>query len=78
MKSTTVSVAPATENTIPELLTAAQVGELTHMKSSSLAQMRYKGTGPKFVKLGNRVLYRRQDVTDWINGNVHSITGEAA
>lgn len=63
--------------TIPEMLTDKQVGDIVHMKPSSLAQMRYKGTGPKFVKLGSRVLYRREDVIDWINGNVHTITGQA-
>lgn len=63
---------------IPELLTGDQVAALTHLKPSSIAQMRYKGTGPKFVKLGSRVLYRREDVTEWINTNVHTITGSAA
>lgn len=64
--------------TIPEMLTDKQVGDIVHMKPSSLAQMRYKGTGPKFVKLGSRVLYRRDDVIEWINANVHTITGSAA
>ena len=64
--------------TIPEMLTDKQVGDIVHMKPSSLAQMRYKGTGPKFVKLGSRVLYRREDVIEWINANVHTITGSAA
>lgn len=64
--------------TIPEMLTDKQVGDIVHMKPSSLAQMRYKGTGPKFVKLGSRVLYRREDVVAWIDENVHTITGSAA
>ena len=78
MRDTTPSLSETASVTVPDLLTAAEVGHITHMKASSLAQMRYKGTGPKFVKLGSRVLYRREDVIDWINSNVHTITGAVA
>lgn len=78
MRDTTPSLSETASVTVPDLLTAAEVGHITHMKASSLAQMRYKGTGPKFVKLGSRVLYRKEDVTAWINGNIRTITGGEA
>ena len=34
------------------------------------AAMRHKGTGPRYVKLGRKVYYRRADVQAWIEANV--------
>ena len=42
---------------------------------ASLAQMRYRGDGPKFVRAGRRrVLYRWADVEDWIANSLHTRT----
>lgn len=41
----------------------------------SLAQMRYRGTGPKFVKLGRKsVRYRDVDIQEWLEQNVKDRT----
>lgn len=41
--------------------------------TANLAQMRYRGTGPKFVKLGHRaVRYRWSDIEAWIDANTIS------
>lgn len=46
------------------------VAEYMGITTGALAQMRYHGTGPKFVKLGNRtVRYRWEDVDAWIEAN---------
>ena len=46
------------------------VAEYMGITTGALAQMRYRGTGPKFVKLGNRtVRYRWEDVDAWIEAN---------
>lgn len=38
--------------------------------TGNLAQLRYKGTGPKFVKLGHRAIrYRWSDIDAWIEAN---------
>ena len=37
---------------LPPLATPAEVAEYLHTTTAALAQDRYKGTGPKFVKLG--------------------------
>lgn len=36
---------------------------------AALAQMRYMGNGPKFIKIGRRVLYNWDDLLDWIKNN---------
>ena len=40
------------------LITPAQLAEYLSTNVQGLAQMRYLGTGPAFVKLGKRVMYR--------------------
>lgn len=60
----------------PDTATPPQVAESLHITTQSLAQMRYRGTGPKFIKAGPRkVLYRWSDVNAWLDANVHDQTG---
>ena len=55
--------------------TPAEVAEILHTTTASLAQMRYRGDGPKFVRVGRRrVLYRWADVEQWIADSVHTRT----
>jgi hypothetical protein len=54
---------------LPELATPAQVAKYLHTTVNSLAQMRYLGSGPKFTKVGHRVLYRWTDVLEWLQHN---------
>jgi hypothetical protein len=42
----------------PALATPADIAEYLRTTTASLAQDRYKGTGPKFIKHGSGVLYR--------------------
>lgn len=50
------------------LLTPAQLAERFGMTTGNLAQMRYKGNGPKFIKLGGKqVRYRESDVRAWLD-----------
>jgi hypothetical protein len=57
---------------IPELATPAQVAKALHTTPASLAQMRYRGDGPTFVRVGRRrVLYRWVDVEQYITESLH-------
>ncbi len=57
---------------IPELATPAEVATALHTTPASLAQMRYRGDGPKFVRVGRRrVLYRWVDVERYITDSLH-------
>lgn len=50
-----------------KLMTATEAGDLLSMTTGALAQLRYLGTGPQFIKLGGRsVRYRREDIDAWI------------
>jgi predicted DNA-binding transcriptional regulator AlpA len=60
---------PTTIATDP-LLTAVQVAELMQITPQRLANMRWAGHGPPFVKIGHRsVRYRTSDVDAWIRRN---------
>jgi hypothetical protein len=54
---------------LPALATPAEVADYLHTTTASLAQDRYRGTGPKFIKRGRRVLYRWSDVLEWLDKN---------
>ena len=60
-----------------KLMTAGEAGDLLAMTKGALAQMRYLGTGPRFVKLGKRsVRYRHEDLEDWIAQCTRTQTGD--
>jgi hypothetical protein len=62
---------------VPDLATPAEVAEALHTTPASLAQMRYRGDGPKFVRVGRRrVLYRWVDVEQYINESLHNRTDD--
>jgi hypothetical protein len=62
---------------IPDLATPAEVAKALHTTTGSLAQMRYRGDGPKFVRAGRkRVLYRWDDVEQWIAESLHARTDD--
>ena len=58
------------------LLTPEQVGQRYGMATSTLAKMRLSGSGPVFVKLGRRVLYRQDDLDTWVSENRFRSTSE--
>jgi hypothetical protein len=52
-----------------------QVAEALGITESALAQMRYRGTGPRFIKRGSRVLYRWSDISTYLDGRTRERTG---
>jgi predicted DNA-binding transcriptional regulator AlpA len=51
-----------------ELLTQETLAVELKMKPQSLADWRHRGKGPRYIKLGQLVRYRRSDVEDWLYG----------
>ncbi|XTP37892.1 helix-turn-helix transcriptional regulator [Mycobacterium sp. TJFP1] len=50
--------------------TAKEVAAYLHTSEAGLAQLRYRGQGPKFVKVGPRkVIYRWSDVKAYLDAN---------
>lgn len=68
---------PLKTQSLPELLTPLQVGEILQVKPRTLEDWRARRCGPAlpFVRLGRTVRYRRADVLRLVESNV---TGEAA
>ena len=50
----------------PELLTITEAADLVRAPVATLGYWRHLGTGPRSFRLGRRVLYRRDDLHDWI------------
>lgn len=48
------------------ILTTAEVSETTGIPSETLRYWRHRGEGPRSFKLGRRVVYSEQDLTEWI------------
>jgi hypothetical protein len=61
---------------LPPLATPAEVAEYLHTTTGALAQDCYKGTGPKFIKRGSRVLYRWREVLEFLDRNTFQRTDE--
>ena len=64
------AVAPDPDALLNQTACSAFVG----LADRTLERMRLDGTGPKFVRLGRRVLYRRRDVLAWVAANTHTST----
>jgi len=57
-----------------ELLTPEQVAEWFQTSPRTLANDRYLGRGPRFVKIGKAVRYARADCLAYLEANVHTRT----
>lgn len=54
-----------------------EVAAALHTTEAGLAQMRYRGTGPKFCKVGPRkVVYRWSDVRTYLDANTMQRTDD--
>lgn len=53
-----------------QLLTIKQLSAELSVPVATLYQWNYRGTGPRRVRCGNHVRYRRSDVDSWLNRRV--------
>ena len=58
---------PTTDHRETELLTITEAADLLRAPVATLRYWRHLGTGPTSFRLGRRVLYRREDLTTWID-----------
>lgn len=55
----------------------SEVAAVLHTTEAGLAQMRYRGTGPRFCKIGPRkVVYRWSDVLAYLDANTMQRTDD--
>lgn len=60
-----------------DLLTSAELGHRLGKSPGALAQWRYLGVGPRFIKAGKSVRYRLSDVESWLDQQTRQQTGAA-
>lgn len=58
------------------LATAEEAAEFLRTTTKRLAQDRYLGTGPRFVKHNRRVLYRWDDLNAYVEANTFQRTDD--
>lgn len=63
-----------TDHVMESLVAPEVLAKMTSVTTGQLAQMRYLGTGPEYVKVGTRVRYALSDVESWIADHRHSRT----
>jgi excisionase family DNA binding protein len=61
-----------------KLLLTQDVAETLGMKKNTLEIWRIQGRGPKFVKVGHSVRYRREDVEAYVAGQIRGNTCTAS
>ncbi|MGO3067516.1 helix-turn-helix transcriptional regulator [Corynebacterium casei] len=59
------------------LLNPDQLGERWQKSRQSLAQMRYRGNGPKFISIGRSIFYRESDILEFEESNIRTRTDDA-
>lgn len=62
------------QQTQSAIATPAEVAAFLRSSTERLAKQRVSGDGPKFVKDGQRVIYRWDDVYTWIDDNTREKT----
>lgn len=58
------------------LLTPDQTAERLCVAEMTLRKWRWEGKGPRFVKMGRKVLYRQVDLNDYVEGQVRVSTSD--
>ena len=56
------------------LVPAAVAASILCLAPQTLARWRWAGVGPRFRKLGSRVVYAVDDLEDWVNANARTST----
>lgn len=70
---------PTEAPTAPALLKRKDAAEWLGISVPALAQLAYKGTGPKYIVIGTRtVRYRMSDLVEYVEANVRTQSGSAA
>lgn len=58
----------------PRLMTTAELAEFLQMDPERVYELRAKGTGPAFVKIGRDVRYAWPDVLAWLRSRTYTST----
>lgn len=56
--------------------TAKQVADVSGVPESTLAYWRTLGIGPRFTKIGRRVMYPREEIVSYFKQHLYQVTSE--
>jgi predicted site-specific integrase-resolvase len=59
---------------LPKMMTPQETATALEVQPATLARWRWSGKGPRFVKYGKHVRYRKEDVLDFIEASVREHT----
>jgi excisionase family DNA binding protein len=60
----------------PSFLPTSEAARVLGLSASTLAKLRLTGGGPIYSKLGRRVLYRIDDLEEWVRARRYGSTSE--
>jgi predicted DNA-binding transcriptional regulator AlpA len=60
-----------------KLISAPQAADYLGLSASTLSKRRVFGGGPKYLKLGRRVVYDTRDLDDWLDAHRRASTSDA-
>ena len=59
-----------------ELLSTKEAARYLRLSHRTLERYRVTGEGPRYLKVGRRVFYRRTDLDAWLDGRVRRSTSD--
>lgn len=74
MTTTAPATGPVSTTRTAHTMTPDQLAAFLQVDRDRLYDMRAKGTGPRFVKVGRDIRYLWPDVRDWLQANTHQRT----
>ena len=54
----------------------AEAAKRLGLKPGTLTNMRWRGDGPVFLKIGGRVRYRLNDIAEYLEGRIRTSTSD--
>jgi predicted DNA-binding transcriptional regulator AlpA len=61
---------------IETLLISREAAKLLRLSERTVERHRVAGTGPRFIRLGRAIRYRRRDLLDWIERAARDSTSD--
>lgn len=71
------SVSDGNEGIAGDLMTTRETADFIRSNENTLAFWRHCGKGPRWAKLGRRIVYRRSDVLAWLDEQFTESSGQA-
>lgn len=68
------SAFPSPEASQEPMLTIAQVARMCGLSTAALYQRRWLGQGPRAIKFGRALRFRKQDVDAWLDAHAESVS----